>query len=43
MLKNHSLHVVETGAFAGLLPPDGEVIDNNIQQWSGSSQAVHNG
>jgi hypothetical protein len=39
-----SLHVVDPVVFAGLLPPDGEVVDNSIQQWrSGSSQAVHNG
>jgi hypothetical protein len=27
-----SLHVVELGVFAGLLPPDGEVVDNGVQQ-----------
>jgi hypothetical protein len=27
-----SLHVVGPGVFAGLLPPDGEVVDNNVQQ-----------
>jgi hypothetical protein len=27
-----SLRVVDPGVFAGLLPPDGEVIDNNVQQ-----------
>jgi hypothetical protein len=38
-----SLHVVAPGIFAGLLPPDGEVVDNSIQHGgSGSSQAVHN-
>jgi hypothetical protein len=38
-----SLHV-DPGVFAGLLPPDGEVFDNSVQQQqSGSSQAVHNG
>jgi hypothetical protein len=25
-----SLHVVEPGVFAGLLPPDGEVVDNSF-------------
>jgi hypothetical protein len=38
-----SRHVVDLGVFAGLFPPDGEVVDNSVQQWrSGSSQAVHN-
>jgi hypothetical protein len=41
MMKNHddddddddeSLHVVNLGVFTGLLPPDGEVVDNSIQQ-----------
>jgi hypothetical protein len=27
-----SLHVVDLGGFAGLLPPDGEVADNSVQQ-----------
>jgi hypothetical protein len=27
-----SLHVVDPGIFAGLLPPDGEVVDNSVQQ-----------
>jgi hypothetical protein len=27
-----SLHVVDPGVFAGLLPPDGEVVDNSVQQ-----------
>jgi hypothetical protein len=26
------LHVVDPGVFAGLLPPDGEVVDNSVQQ-----------
>jgi hypothetical protein len=39
-----SLHVVDPGVFAGFLPPDGEVVDNSVQQWrSGTSQAVRNG
>jgi hypothetical protein len=39
-----SLHVVDPGVFAGLLPPDGEVVNNSVQQRrSGSSKAVHNG
>jgi hypothetical protein len=39
-----SLHVVDPVVFTGLLPPDGEVVDNSVQQrQSGSSQAVHNG
>jgi hypothetical protein len=27
-----SLHVVDPGVFAGLLPSDGEVVDNSVQQ-----------
>jgi hypothetical protein len=27
-----SLHVVDPGVFTGLLPPDGEVVDNSVQQ-----------
>jgi hypothetical protein len=27
-----SLHVVDPGGFAGLLPPNGEVVDNIVQQ-----------
>jgi hypothetical protein len=27
-----SLHVVDLGVFAGLLPPDGEVVNNSVQQ-----------
>jgi hypothetical protein len=27
-----SLHVVDPGVFAGLLPPGGEVVDNSVQQ-----------
>jgi hypothetical protein len=27
-----SLHVVDPGVFAGLLPPDGEVVDSSVQQ-----------
>jgi hypothetical protein len=27
-----SLHVVEPGVFAGLMPPDGEFIENSVQQ-----------
>jgi hypothetical protein len=27
-----SLHVVDPGVFGGFLPPDGEVVDNSIQQ-----------
>jgi hypothetical protein len=27
-----SLHVVNLGVFPGLLPPDGEVVDNSVQQ-----------
>jgi hypothetical protein len=27
-----SLHVVDPGVFAGLLPPDGEVVDNSFKQ-----------
>jgi hypothetical protein len=27
-----SLHVVDPGVFAGLLPPDGEVVENSVQQ-----------
>jgi hypothetical protein len=27
-----SRHVVDPGVFAGLLPPDGEVVDNSVQQ-----------
>jgi hypothetical protein len=27
-----SLHIVDPGVFAGLLPPDGEVVDNSVQQ-----------
>jgi hypothetical protein len=27
-----SLHVVDPGVFAGLLPPEGEVVDNSVQQ-----------
>jgi hypothetical protein len=27
-----SFHVVDPGVFAGLLPPDGEVVDNSVQQ-----------
>jgi hypothetical protein len=39
-----SLHVVNQDIFAGLLPPEGEVVDNSVEQWrSGSSQAVYNG
>jgi hypothetical protein len=39
-----SLHVVDPDVFARVLPPDGEVFDNSIQQWrSGSSQAVRKG
>jgi hypothetical protein len=30
MLKNHS--VVDPGDFAGLLPPDGDVVDNGVQK-----------
>jgi hypothetical protein len=26
-----SLHVVNAGVFAGLLPPDSEVVDNSVQ------------
>jgi hypothetical protein len=27
-----SFHVIDPGVFAGLLPPDGEVVDSSIQQ-----------
>jgi hypothetical protein len=27
-----SLHVVDPGVFDGLLPPDGEAVDNSVQQ-----------
>jgi hypothetical protein len=27
-----SLHVVDPGDFAGLLPPDGDVVDNGVQK-----------
>jgi hypothetical protein len=27
-----SLHVVDPGVFAGLLPPDGEVVHNSVQE-----------
>jgi hypothetical protein len=27
-----SLHAVDTGVTAGLLPPDGEVVNNSVQQ-----------
>jgi hypothetical protein len=27
-----SLHVGNPGGFSGLLPPDGKVVDNSIQQ-----------
>jgi hypothetical protein len=27
-----SLHVTDSGVFAGLLPPDGEVVYNSVQQ-----------
>jgi hypothetical protein len=27
-----SLHIVDPGVFTGLLPPDGEVVDNSVQQ-----------
>jgi hypothetical protein len=27
-----SLHVVDSGVFAGLRPPDGEVVDSTVQQ-----------
>jgi hypothetical protein len=27
-----SLHVVDPGVFAGLIPPDGEVVDNSVQK-----------
>jgi hypothetical protein len=27
-----SLHVVDPGVFAGLLPLEGEVVDNSVQQ-----------
>jgi hypothetical protein len=27
-----SLHAVDPGVFAGLLRPDGEVVDNSVQQ-----------
>jgi hypothetical protein len=27
-----SLHVVDPGVFAGLLPLDGDVVDNSVQQ-----------
>jgi hypothetical protein len=27
-----SLHVVNLGVSAGLLPPDGEVVDNSVRQ-----------
>jgi hypothetical protein len=27
-----SFHVFDPGVFAGLLPPDGEVVDNSVQQ-----------
>jgi hypothetical protein len=26
------LHVVDPGVFAGLFPPDGEVVDDSVQQ-----------
>jgi hypothetical protein len=43
-LSEESVHVVDPGIFAGLLPSDGEVVDKSVQQGrSGSSQAVHNG
>jgi hypothetical protein len=32
MLKNHSMSSTHPGVFAGLLPPDGEVVDNSVQQ-----------
>jgi hypothetical protein len=32
MLKNHSTSSTRADVFAGLLPPDGEVVDNSIQQ-----------
>jgi hypothetical protein len=36
------LHVIDPGVFAGLLRPEGEVVDNSVQQRRlGSSQAVH--
>jgi hypothetical protein len=38
-----SLHVVDSGVFAGSLPPDGEVVENIVRQYrSNSCQAVHN-
>jgi hypothetical protein len=30
--SEESLHVVDPGVFAGLFPPDGEVVDNSVQQ-----------
>jgi hypothetical protein len=32
MLKNHSLSSGDPDVFAGLLPLDGEVVDNSVQQ-----------
>jgi hypothetical protein len=32
MLKNHSMSSTHPGVFAGLLPPDGEIVDNIVQQ-----------
>jgi hypothetical protein len=31
-MLNESLHVVDPGVFAKLLLPDGEVVDNRVQQ-----------
>jgi hypothetical protein len=31
-MLEESLHVVDPGVSAGLFPPDGEVVDNSIQQ-----------
>jgi hypothetical protein len=32
LLKNHSMSLTRAGVFAGLLPLDGEVVDNSVQQ-----------